>query len=145
MNSAAPVTQGRLVPWLYCSELERSLAFYRDTLGFEVLGEQEDERSAYIEWGGVRIMLQERSSATLLEEPLEYPYGKGVHFLIETMDIDGLYRRVAGANERSIRVAPRNRWYRVGEGLEGHREVVVADPDGYLFRFYQRLEGLEEA
>ena len=42
-------------------------------------------------------------------------------------------------------VEPRNRYYRVGEDMVGHREIVLKDPDGYVLRFYHTIEGLEEA
>lgn len=31
------------------------------------------------------------------------------------------------------------RWYRVNEQETGNRQFVVADPDGYLLRFFEDL------
>ena len=142
MEDKVPVT--KIVPWLYCANLKESLAFYRDVLGFSLRGARAEERSAYLEYSGGRIMLQELPSDALLAGKLEHPYGRGIHLLIETPDVDALALS-ASESCTTIFVKPRNRWYQVGEDMEGHREVVFQDPDGYLVRCYQRLEGLEDA
>ena len=141
-----PAKTGPVVPWLYCSDLDRSLGFYRDVLGFQLRGARPEEKSAYIEHHGARIMLQEATAGSLLLPDLEHPFGRGVHLLIATSNVDALHMEVLNkASHPAVYADPRNRWYRIGEGMEGHREIVLQDPDGYLLRFYQRLEGLEGA
>jgi hypothetical protein len=92
------------------------------------------------------MMLQEpMDGALILQDPAQ-AYDGGMHLLVETQSVDQLCTRIKTSKSAdAILVAPRNRWYRLGEDMEGHREMVVRDPDGYLIRFYQPLEGLEDA
>ena len=70
--------------------------------------------------------------------PLEYPYGCGVNFQIEISDVDAMYKRVCGASSQVI-IPLEERWYRRDKEELGNRQFVVADPDGYLLRFYTDL------
>jgi catechol 2,3-dioxygenase-like lactoylglutathione lyase family enzyme len=146
MDMGEPSAGTRIVPWLYCADLTRSLAFYLDVLGFSLLGAQTEYCSAYVEHEGAPIMLQEAREGALIEGPLEYPFGRGVYLLLQTNDVDSLHTRLrTKAGDDSVLVAPRNRYYRIGGDMIGHREIVVKDPDGYILRFYHAIEGLEEA
>jgi lactoylglutathione lyase len=51
--------ENRLVPELYCADLERSLRFYRETLGFAVCYARPEERFAYLERDGAQLMLEQ--------------------------------------------------------------------------------------
>ncbi len=61
-----------------------------------------------------------------------------MHFQVEVSAIDQILARLATAG-----VAPGTPvsecWYRVGTCEHGQREFFVADPDGYLFRFFEFL------
>jgi hypothetical protein len=59
--------------------------------------------------------------------------------MIEVGEIDDLYAVVAAAGSCSIVIALEERWYRAGEIENGQRQFVVADPDGYLLRFFSDL------
>lgn len=39
----------------------------------------------------------------------------------------------------NLYLEPEDKWYRVDEVESGNRQFVVADPDGYLLRFYEEL------
>lgn len=137
---------GNVVPWLYCSDIGRSTDFYCNVLGFTLLGETPAEKSAYLDSLGARIMLQEVVEGALLAAPLEYPYGRGVYLLLRAEDVDALHSRLCSeTGDEGVIIRPRNRYYRVGEDMVGHREIVLQDPDGYVLRFYHSIEGLEEA
>ncbi len=49
----------RLVPELDVSDIERSLAFYINVLGFSVLWSRPEERFAYLDFEGAQLMLQD--------------------------------------------------------------------------------------
>lgn len=146
MEIEAIARTAQAVPWLYCSDIARSTGFYCDVLGFTLLGGTPAEKSAYIDSQGARIMLQEVSEGALLVGTLEYPFGRGVYLLLQVADVDALHAKLCTrAAQQNVLVQPRNRYYRVGEDMVGHREIVVKDPDGYVLRFYNPIEGLEEA
>ena len=54
--------------------------------------------------------------------------------MIDVADIDRLHTRVQAAG-LTIVIPLEDRWYRRNEIETGHRQFVVADPDGYLLRF----------
>lgn len=128
----------KLVPELYCAQLTRSLRFYLEVLGFEVLYQRMEESFAYLQREGAELMLEEPRGRVFLAGPLEYPYGRGVNLQIEVSDIANLYAAVE--RSRSTIVLPlEDKWYRRDDTEEGNRQFVVQDPDGYLLRFFQSL------
>lgn len=128
----------RLVPELQCSDLERSLAFYVDVLGFLVRYARPEERFAYVNREGAELMLEQPTGRVFLSAELEYPYGRGVNFQIEVSDVASLYAAVQAA-ACPVFLELEDRWYRRNDVLSGNRQFIVADPDGYLLRFFQDL------
>jgi len=134
------MTTPKLVPELDVSDIDVSLAFYTGICGFAVRYERPEERFAYLDLDGVDLMLEEadgpgrRFSVT----PLERPYGRGVNFQIAVRDVDALYARVEAAG-CDVPIPMEERWYRADDMLSGNRQFVVADPDGYLLRFFSDL------
>jgi len=131
MTSLAPP----IVPELDVSDLDRSLAFYRELLGFETRVERpEDTR------GVVHLMLEEAEGPgrRFRTAPLEYPYGRGINLQIEIPDVDHLHTRAVEAGA-TIHIPLEERWYRQGEDEAGNRQFVLVDPDGYLLRFFTDL------
>lgn len=127
---------GRLTPELDVADLDRSLAFYVGVVGFQVLFDRPEERFAFLELEGARLMLEEASGPgrRFRTASLEHPYGRGVNFMIEVAEIDRLHGRVRSAGF-TIVIPLEERWYRQDAVENGHRQFVVADPDGYLMRF----------
>jgi catechol 2,3-dioxygenase-like lactoylglutathione lyase family enzyme len=128
---------GRLVPELDVADLNRSLAFYVEVVGFDVLFDRPEERFAYLNLAGAHLMLEEAAGPgrRFRTAPLEYPYGRGVNFMIEVPEIERLHGRVKAAGCELI-IPLEERWYRQDQIENGHRQFVVADPDGYLLRFF---------
>lgn len=132
-----------LVPELSVSDLDKSLHFYRDVIGFEVLFERAENRFAYMAFHGSEIMIEEDrpregASALWIVEPLDYPRGRGLNMSIDCPDIEGLASRlVAGGIQ--LRSSIEENWYRENQVLHGERNLLVQDPDGYLLRFTERL------
>ena len=129
-----------LVPELDVSDLEVSLAFYVGVLGFTVRYSRPEEQFAYLEREGAELMLEGASGPgrRFRTAPLEPPYGRGMNLQIRCSDIAALYVCVEAASAEVI-VPVETRWYRAGDVERGNRQFVVADPDGYLLRFFEDL------
>jgi catechol 2,3-dioxygenase-like lactoylglutathione lyase family enzyme len=122
-----------LTPNLVVSDVARSMAFYRDRLGFEVettVPEAEPFMFAIVRSGPVQIFLNAPEPATQ-----DYPSMKGrplggtFTMFIEVTGIERMYDEL---KEDIPIVAPlETKWY-------GVAEFVVTDPDGYLITFAQR-------
>lgn len=127
----------KLVPELLCSDTARSIAFYRDVLGFEILYDRPEEGFAYMNLDGAQIMLEPVSDYWFTGK-LEMPYGRGINFEIEVDDAEALCRQVKAAGVPLFRDIE-ERWYRRNDHEVGNRQFLVQDPDGYLLRFAQNL------
>ena len=128
-----------LVPELLVSDLDRSLAFWRDFCGFSVLYTRPEERFAYITLGSAHLMLEQlgvgRNWVTGL---LEQPLGRGINFQITVPDAAALASACeAAGTELFMRLE--TTWYRTGETEAGVQQFLVTDPDGYLVRFQSSL------
>lgn len=129
-----------LVPELDVSDLDRSLAVYRDVLGFQVHASRPEERFAYLIREDAHLMLEEAAGPgrRFHTAPLEHPFGRGVNLQIEVSDVDALYAAVRRAG-LEIRIPLEERWYRHDATDLGNRQFVMVDPDGYLLRFFTGL------
>ena len=136
MISTAP----KLVPELDVSDLDRSLAVYIGTLGFTCPVSRPEERFAYLVREGVHLMLEEAvgPGRRFHTAPLEFPFGRGMNLQIEVLDVDALYAAVQ-QSDLTVRIPLEDRWYRQNQVEVGNRQFVVADPDGYLLRFFSSL------
>jgi catechol 2,3-dioxygenase-like lactoylglutathione lyase family enzyme len=128
----------RLVPELYCSDIERSASFYVDLLGFLVRFARPEERFVYLDREGAEMMLEQPTTRMLVSAEFEHPYGRGVNFQIDVADVAILYARVK-ASPWPVFLELEDRWYRQDELELGNRQFVIEDPDGYLLRFFQDL------
>ncbi len=129
-----------IVPELDVADLDRSLRFYVDVLGFSSLFERLEDRFAYLTRGPVHLMLEEADGPgrRFSSAPLEYPFGRGINLQIEVPDVDSLNAKAIAAGAR-ILIPTEERWYRQDDEEAGNRQFVVADPDGYLLRFFTDL------
>lgn len=123
-----------LVPELACQDIQRSLTFYRDQLGFVVLFERPEDRFAYLALGAAEIMVEEISRETWVTASLDPPFGRGLHLQIVVEDVADLRGRQSAVWRELEEV-----WYRRGGSHLGVRQFCVQDPDGYLLRFQQLL------
>jgi catechol 2,3-dioxygenase-like lactoylglutathione lyase family enzyme len=133
-------TAPKLTPELDVDDLDRSLAFYVAVIGFRVVFSRPEDRFAYLDLDGVHVMLEELggSGRYFTNAPLTHPYGRGVNFQIEVTDVGALYERVL-AGGFPVPIPLEDRWYRQEAIENGNRQFVVADPDGYLLRFFTDL------
>jgi lactoylglutathione lyase len=130
----------RLVPELICSDLDRSLPFYRDLLGFRILYARLEERFVFLERDGAELMLEQSLHHDRLwpKAELVKPFGRGVNFEIQVSNVDHLHVVVTGAGLECF-LPLEERWYRRDDMEIGVRQFAVQDPDGYLIRLSQSL------
>ena len=136
--SSRPIDFQPLVPELVCADFRASLAFYRDLLGFTRLYGRQDPDFAYLERERAQLMLEQHDDGSWMTGDLERPFGRGINLQIEASDLTPMLDRLAAARWPLYR-APEEAWYRVEDRLEGQRQFLVQDPDGYLLRFCQSL------
>ncbi len=130
-----------LTPELAVTNCNDSLKFYRDVLGFTVVYERKDEGFAFLERDGAQLMLDEIGKGrtwTHPHAPLEKPLGRGVNLQIKVKSITTLLNTI-GKHNITLFLSPEEKWYRRGDEEIGHRQFIVADPDGYLLRFYEYI------
>jgi uncharacterized glyoxalase superfamily protein PhnB len=122
-----------LTPNLVVSNVERSVAFYRDTLGFEVVTavpEQSPYVFALMKNGAVQIFLNAPEPA-VAEYPAfkDRPIGGTLTLFIDVAGVRDLHEALAG---RVTVVMPlEKKWY-------GLTEFACVDPDGYEITFAER-------
>ncbi|MHC2280274.1 catechol 2,3-dioxygenase-like lactoylglutathione lyase family enzyme [Bradyrhizobium diazoefficiens] len=126
-----------LVPELSVSDIQESLSFWRDLLGFEVAYDRPDARFAYLVRGGLQVMLCELNGRWETAE-MQRPFGRGINFQMAVDRIEPMLKALDDARW-PLYEQPNEVWYRVGDLEVGQREFLVQDPDGYLMRFVERL------
>jgi catechol 2,3-dioxygenase-like lactoylglutathione lyase family enzyme len=123
----------KLTPNLIVSDVARSVAFYRDVLGFQVQQTVPDAAPfvfAIVTSGSVEIFLNALDAA-VQEYPAfkDRPIGGTLTLFIE---VEGI-RRVHEAIAAKVRVVMplEDKWY-------GMTEFAFLDPDGYVITFAER-------
>lgn len=129
-----------IVPELDVSDLDQSIDFYIGVLGFNVLFRRDQERFIYIEREGAHLMIEEADGPgrRFRTAKLQKPFGRGVNLQIRALDVATLYEAVMKAGLEPL-IEMETNWYRQADIERGNRQFVVADPDGYLLRFYSDL------
>ena len=123
----------KLTPNLIVSDVERSIAFYRDVLGFSVTATVPDAAPnvfAAVQSGAVEIFLNAAEPAAA-EYPAfkDRPIGGTLTLFIEVAGIREAFESLEG---RVHVVAPlEHKWY-------GVTEFAFDDPDGYVITFAER-------
>ncbi|WP_412023037.1 bleomycin resistance protein [Burkholderia cepacia] len=128
-----------LVPELICSDIAKSVCFYRDVLGFRIRFERPEDGFAYIEMGAAQLMLEQWSPESWLTGAMERPFGRGINLQIEVDSIGPIRERLRGAGVALFR-EPRTACYRQDDVEHGQIEMLVQDPDGYLLRLVEILQ-----
>ena len=130
-----------LVPELYCTDINVSLPFYTNILGFTIEYQRPEDGFAMLERQGARLMLDQihpGSDRTWTPAPMELPFGRGINLQIETDKVDELYTTLQEAKAK-IFLPIEEKWYRADELYVGNKQFIVQDPDGYLLRFAEDL------
>ena len=128
-----PYELKKLTPNLVVSNVEKSVAFYRDVLGFTVAFTVPDQSPlvfAAVQSGDIEVFLNAAETA-VAEYPAfkDRPIGGTLTMFIEVVDIGGVH---ASLQDRVKVVMPiEKKWY-------GMTEFAFEDPDGYLITFAER-------
>lgn len=135
---------------LTCKDMQKSVAFYRDTLGFHMKESWPDEKAPM--WcnmvlDGQSVMLGASMDPDAVEQMCsndpadakiyrgvaekfrQHPAGVGVNFYLQVEDVDSYDKRIRGKGVKPLRNEPKTQFY-------GIRETLVDDPDGYRLVFY---------
>ena len=128
-----------LTPELYVTNLETSLNFYCDLLGFQISYQRPEDRFAFLTRDGVAIMLEEPIGRTWLAGPLEQPFGRGMNLQILVRDVAQIYADCQQANV-TLQVALETKTYRRRDDMVSQTQFVVQDPDGYLIRLAEEID-----
>lgn len=130
-----------LVPEFATSDFAKSKAFYCDVLGFQVAYERPEEGFAYLSLGEAELMIDQIGAGRTFDDghlPECYPFGRGLNVQIEVPSIAPLLKALETVG-CELYLAPEDKWYRKDDIEVGNRQFVVADPDGYLLRFFEGL------
>ena len=128
------MTLNKLAPNLMVEDADRTISFYKDVLGFELVLAVPDGGPtdwAVMKCGNVEMMFQSKTS--LVEEiPLlkDREIGGALYFYVEVDDIKGLY-----ANLRDKVTTVRD----LRTTSYGMQEFLIQDNNGYLLAFAQRV------
>ena len=124
----------KLTPNLIVANVERSLAFYIDTLGFE-RGLTVPEESPFVfasaTSGAVEIFFND--AATAVQEYPAFagkPIGATGTMFVEMQGVDALHERIK--TKVNVVIPLETKFY-------GMREFAIADPDGYVITFAERV------
>ena len=137
-NRGQPPASGRsaFVVELLVGDLEASLAFWRDALGFRIAYRRVSQGFVYLERpDGAQLMLSTRAAQRGRNETaaLERPFGRGVMFQLEVEALDSVLEAAERAGS-AIHEPLHEEWRWTGNGDRegGRREIKILDPDGYL-------------
>jgi uncharacterized glyoxalase superfamily protein PhnB len=128
-----------VTPNLVVSNVARSMAFYRDVLGFSVSATVPDGQGPYVfAWmqrDGVAVFLNSQESVEEHQDLASRPIGgtATLFIVLEADDVasgvDGLFASVA--SRAKVMMPLKDQFY-------GMREFGIEDPDGYVIFFAQR-------
>lgn len=126
-----------VVPELAVTDWRKSLAFYCDVLGFEVVYSRPGEGFAFLRHGEAQLMIDQigigrtfGDAAELVAEAL----GRGINLQIRLASLDPLLEALRRAGV-SLYLDCEERVYTIAGQDMVQRQFVVADPDFYLLRF----------
>ena len=126
-----------VVPELAVTDWRKSLVFYCDVLGFEMVYSRPDEAFAFLRHGEAQLMIDQigvgrtfGDAAGLVAGAL----GRGINLQIRVASLDPLLENLDGAGV-SLHLDCEERTYTIAGQDMVQRQFVVADPDGYLLRF----------
>jgi lactoylglutathione lyase len=125
----------KLTPNLLVANVERSLAFYVDTLGFErgmTVPDASPFVFASVTGGPVEIFLNDAATA-VKEYPAfnDRPIGATGTLYIEVEGVDALHDQLKSTVKIVMPIATQ---------FYGMREFAIADPDGYVLTFAERAQ-----
>ncbi len=131
-----------LIPELRVFNLEKSIQFYTQILGFKIEYSRSD--FAMLVLGKCQIMLQQLTLPSQIgswnvTDDMTYPLGRGINFQIILPDISKIYFTIKENNIKTFIDLIISDYKE--NNINNHvLEFLVQDPDGYLLRFQQDIE-----
>src|SRR6266851_2546516 len=118
-RNAPPATGwAKIVTELHVTDLNASLAFWRDIIGFEIAYQRPEERFVYLEHPeGQQIMLCQRHGR-FETGPMQLPLGQGAMFQVHFQDITPILSKLS-ASDWPIYLGPREAWRKEGRRPRG--------------------------
>lgn len=132
----------KLIPELTVSDIEKSKWFYTEILGFKIEYERVSDKFVFLSLGEAQIMLEEMNENWNIGE-LKYPFGNGINFQIEVDSIDEIVDVVKENHIELFKDVFCSR-YQCDNITYIEKEIIVLDPDGYMLRFSETVECVEE-
>jgi catechol 2,3-dioxygenase-like lactoylglutathione lyase family enzyme len=132
VETAANVKQA--VPFLMVSNIEASLRYYIDGLGFRMTNKWVDQgklRWCWLELGGAALMLQEYRKDRVPAGKL----GEGVSICFQCADAVKIYREITSRGIQAKRPFVGNAMW----------VTSISDPDGYKLEFASPTDAPEES
>lgn len=129
----------RSIPALPVKNIEKSVDFYRDKLGFTLV--HHEGGFAILKRNEVRIHLWEASDESWLSRGNSSPVCSGAESFIagtascriEVEEIDELYQRIKSLGILHPNAPLRNQWW-------GERDFSIIDSDNNLVSFFQQIK-----
>lgn len=125
----------KLIPELSVSDIEKSKHFYINVLGFKLEYERKEDKFAFLSYNGAQLMIEQINDNWNVGA-LEYPFGRGINFQIETNEIEEISNRLKENNIKVFKDIFESKYVANNEVFV-EKELLVQDPDGYLLRFQQ--------
>lgn len=131
--------QGRVTSvFLYVKDVRRSLEFYNEVVGAEIVQLHAESDGAplslaIVRIGGFTLMLHPQEPHA--DEFTDTRVGVGIHLQVQVDDVDGFYDHCL--NQRcalSVSGEPTDQSW-------GWREFALRDPDGFVWSIYQDKSG----
>jgi uncharacterized glyoxalase superfamily protein PhnB len=122
------------VPLLQVFDMQASLTFYCDVIGFQIVEKTDHDWWAMIRLGGATLMLNtayEDGKRPKSADPKRVKGHQDVSLYFEVLDLDGLHAHLRG---KGCTVNP------PAKTSYGLRQMNVRDPDGYELCFTAPLE-----
>ncbi len=131
------ISFGRLVPMLTTDDLSGTIAFYRDTLGFEVTGTypEDDPNWCYLKRGDSHLMFSSLDQLDHGHDERGHDEREGHHhdsptgvwtLYVYPDDVESLWEKL----KEQVPVA-----YPLHETPYGMREFGIRDPNGFMLSF----------
>jgi uncharacterized glyoxalase superfamily protein PhnB len=127
-----------VTPNIVVADIDRSIAFYRDVLGFSIVATVPDASPfvfAWVQRGGVSVFLNALSGVDLPELAARPIGGTATLFLMVEAEtpaagVDALFEQIR--HQAKVVMPLKDQFY-------GMREFGIEDPDGYILFFAQRI------
>ena len=124
--------------FMYVNDVVRSLEFYNEIVGAEIVQIHAEQEGAPISLAILRIgnfSLMLHPQEPHAQEFADTRVGVGIHLQLQVPDVDGFYNQVLDAGAMlSVSGEPADQAW-------GWREFALRDPDGYVWSIYQDKSG----